>query len=70
MGWRYGLSVKKAHVGFNCYCNQEGSKIMIILTILSVLWIAWSLGKEDGKWGLLIFLGILFLVGFIATAFK
>ena len=70
MGWRYGLSVKKAHVGFHRYCNQEGSKIMIILTILSVLWIAWSLGKEDGKWGLLIFLGILFLVGFIATAFK
>lgn len=43
---------------------------MTILTILSVLWIAWSLGKEDGKWGLLIFLGVMFLIALITTAFK
>ena len=43
---------------------------MTILTIFSVLWIAWKLGKEDGKWGLLIFLGILFLIALISTAFK
>ena len=42
----------------------------MIIFIFSVLWIAWSLGKEDGKWGLMIFIGILFLIGMIGAAFK
>ena len=43
---------------------------MIALTIICVLWIAWKLGKEDGKWGLLIVLGVLVLIGLIAAAVK
>ena len=43
---------------------------MIFLTIVFVLWAAWKLGKEEGKWGLLIGIGMVVLVGLFAAAVK
>ena len=43
---------------------------MTFLVIVSLIYIAVMLGKEDGKWGLLIVLGILVLIGMIAAAVK
>ena len=43
---------------------------MIALTIICMLWIAWKLGKEDGKWGFLIGLDFLVLIGLISVALK
>lgn len=43
---------------------------MIFLTIVFVLWTAWKLGKEEGKWGLLIGIGMVVLVGLFAAAVK
>ena len=43
---------------------------MYVLALISLIWIAYKLGKEDGKWGLLIVLGILFFIAFIGVLFK
>ena len=43
---------------------------MYVLAVISLIWIAWKLGKEDGKWGLFIVLVIVFLIAVIATALK
>lgn len=40
------------------------------LTFLEVLWLAYRLGKEDGKWGCFTFLVIIILIGVIGTAIK
>ena len=43
---------------------------MAFLAIISLIYIAVMLGKEDGKWGLLIVLGILVLVSVIVAVVK
>ena len=43
---------------------------MYVLALISLIWIAYKLGKEDGKWVLLIVLGILFFIAFIGVLFK
>lgn len=43
---------------------------MYILALVSLIWIAFKLGKEDGKWGLFIVITILFLTALIMTALK
>ncbi len=42
----------------------------MIVALIALLWIAYKLGKEDGKWGLLIVIGIVFLVGFVVSLAK
>ena len=42
----------------------------MFLALIALLWIAYKLGKEDGKWGLLIVIGIVFLVGFVVLLAK
>ena len=42
----------------------------MFLALIALLWIAYNLGKEDGKWGLLIVIGIVFLVGFVVSLAK
>ena len=42
----------------------------MLLALIALLWIAYKLGKEDGKWGLLIVIGIVFLVGFVVSLAK
>ena len=42
----------------------------MILALIALLWIAYKLGKEDGKWGLLIVICIVFLVGFVVSLAK
>ncbi len=42
----------------------------MFLALIALLWIAYKLGKEDGKWGLLIVIGIVFLVGFVVSLAK
>lgn len=37
---------------------------------LGVLWLAYRLGKEDGKWGCFTFLIIIILIGVIGAAIK
>ncbi len=44
--------------------------MMYVLALISLIWIAYKLGKEDGKWGLFIVIATLFLVAFILTIFK
>ena len=43
---------------------------MYVLALVSLVWIAFNLGKEDGKWGLFAVLAILFLLAAIITAIK
>ena len=43
---------------------------MMFLAVISLIYIAIMLGKEDGKWGLLIALGIFAVIGMIADAVK
>ena len=43
---------------------------MYVLALVSLVWIAFKLGKEDGKWGLLAVLAILFIVALIITLVK
>ena len=38
--------------------------------VLALVWIAFKLGKEDGKWGLFVVLAILFLIAFIIGIVK
>ena len=42
----------------------------MFLALIALLWIAYKLGKEDGKWSLLIVIGIVFLVGFVVSLAK
>jgi hypothetical protein len=42
----------------------------MFLALIALLWIAYKLGKEDGKWGLLIFIGIVFLIGLVMATLK
>jgi len=43
---------------------------MYVLALISLIWIAYKLGKEDGKWGLFVVLAILFLIAFIIGIVK
>lgn len=43
---------------------------MIVLTIFSILYIAYHLGKDDGKWGLLIIIAVIFGIALLITIFK
>ena len=43
---------------------------MYALALICLIWIAYKLGKEDGKWGLLIVIGIFFLIALFGTLFK
>lgn len=43
---------------------------MYVLALVSLVWIAFKLGKEDGKWGLFVVLTILFLIAFIIGIVK
>jgi len=38
---------------------------MYVLAVISLIWIAYRLAKDDGKWWLVIILGIVFLCGLI-----
>ncbi len=38
-----------------------------VLGIISLFYIAYKLGKEDGKWGLMFFLLTLFIIGAIGA---
>ena len=38
--------------------------------LVALVWIAYKLGKEDGKWGLLIVIGIVILVGSVVSQAK
>jgi len=42
----------------------------MFLALIALVWIAYKLGKEDGKWGLLIVIGIVFLIGFLMALVK
>ena len=42
----------------------------MFLALIAIVWIAYKLGKEDGKWGLLIVIGIVFLIGFLMALVK
>ncbi len=44
--------------------------MMYVLALICLIWIAYKLGKEDGKWGLLIVIAILFLIALTSTLFK
>lgn len=37
------------------------------LVFLGVLWLAFRVGREDGKWGWFIFLFLVILIGFICA---
>lgn len=43
---------------------------MYVLALASLVWIAFKLGKEDGKWGLFVALAILFIIAFIIGVVK
>ena len=43
---------------------------MMFIALIALIYIAYKLGKEDGKWGLLIVIGIVFIIGFIAAMAK
>ena len=43
---------------------------MYVLALISLIWIAYKLGKEDGKWGLFAVLAVLFFSAFIMTLFN
>ena len=43
---------------------------MYVLALISLIWIAYKLGKEDGKWGLFAVLAVLFVIAFIMTLFN
>lgn len=42
----------------------------MLLALIALVWIAYKIGKEDGKWGLLIIIGIVFLMGFLMALTK
>lgn len=39
---------------------------MYILALISLIWIAYRLGKDDGRWGLLIVTAVIFLIGIVS----
>ena len=43
---------------------------MYVLALVSLIWIAFKLGKEDGKWGLFAVLAILFIIALVITIVK
>ncbi len=43
---------------------------MYFLALISLIWIAYRLGKDEGKWGLLIAIAAIFLIGIVATIFR
>ena len=40
------------------------------LALISLIWIAYKLGKEDGRWGLFAVLVSLFLIALVAVLFR
>ena len=42
----------------------------MFLALVVLIWIAYKLGKEDGKWGLLIIIGTVCLIGAVIAMLK
>lgn len=68
MGGSYEVSREKPYISAY-HVGYEKVWKMIVLTVLSIIWIAYELGREDGNWGPMIALGLLVFVVWIISLF-